>query len=125
MILWLAFWARTKDAPQDTFFFPMIYPYWLVGGNGVDPPFVDVLNISIANSYPATGSGKTAQAKKAFQDKINTMCTIKPPFAFYPKQSPARVQKARRYLYKWLRFLLEEITIITPKYASYGMWALV
>jgi hypothetical protein len=130
MILWLALWARTTGGNRGgQFFSPMIYPYWLLAGNGVSPPFVDVLDISIKNSYPATGSGEVAQAILKFQDDIDDMserCHISKPFEFHDQEiEPSEVNKSRKYIYDFVCNLWKQISPIDRKYTSYGTWALV
>ena len=129
MILWLALWARTKQGgKRGQFFAPMIYPYWLLQGNGVFPPFVDVLDISIKNSYPAKGSGAAAKAIAAFQTDINDMCKacdITTPFYFLPQQSGDKIYAARNYIYNYVGNLWQHLCIVDQRYSSYGTWALV
>jgi hypothetical protein len=130
MILWLALWARTTNGNRGgQFFSPMIYPYWLLAGNGVSPPFVDLLDISIKNSYPAKGSGGVAEAIGKFQDDIKGMskqCNISTPFVFSDQKiDPSEVNKSRKYIYDFVSNLWEQISPIDRKYTSYGTWALV
>ena len=103
----------------------MIYPYWLLDGNGVYPPFVDVLDISIKNSYPATGGGETAKAIAAFQKAIKSMskkCGITKPFKFYPQQSGVKIYDARMYIYTYVGNLWKHLCSLDQRYSSYGMW---